>query len=127
MSLKHGPHKIPQDEKYLSRDDIETSTKKKAGGQKVPNEGDGVLSDDGSDTLLSCSKSSTLSSKKSSKGKLDPDKLDENDYVPKDVQVIDWINEQKSPRRYRWHWILILVILFSLAILIPVLIIKLHK
>jgi hypothetical protein len=125
MQPKYGPHQIPHDEKYLSRGDFDTQVQKKGGGGMAPKgRRSTVLSDDGSDTLVGSTKGSNFGSKKSSKGKLT--KFEKEDYVPKDVQIIDWIKEQKSPRRRRW-WILLIVILFLGAILIPVLVIKLQQ
>jgi len=86
----HGPHRIPHDHKYQSRGDLERKTESKGGG--------GVLSGDGSDTLVNSSKGSNFDSKKSSKGGIGPPKLPKDDEcIPKSKSVLitDWIKEQR--------------------------------
>jgi hypothetical protein len=65
---KYGPHKIPHDHKYQSRNDFEPKAERRGGGG-------GVLSDDGSDTLVNSSKGSNFGSKRSSKGNWDRQSL----------------------------------------------------
>jgi hypothetical protein len=124
MEPNYDPHKIPYDEKCLSPDDFDPKTEKKEGEGIGPQRRESaVLSDADSDTLVGPSKVSIFGYKWTKFSK-----LGKEDYFPKEDQVVDWIKDQKSPRRRRW-WILpvFIIILILCAILIPVLVVKLPQ
>jgi hypothetical protein len=112
---RHGPHRISHDHKHQSRGDFERNAESKGGG--------GVLSDDGSDTLVGSSKGSNFGSKKSSKSKNGPPKFPkDDDYAPKSALITDSIKEHRPRRRLRWCILLLLAV-----IAIPLLVIKVQS
>lgn len=113
---RHGPQRIIHDHKHQSHDDFDHKADCKGGA--------GVLSDDGSETLVDSSKGSNFGSKRSSKGKFGSQKVPkDNNYIPKSILVTDWIKEQRPRRRFRW-WILALLFILLAVILIPVLVVR---
>jgi hypothetical protein len=116
MMVDFGPHRIPHDYKYQSKDDFDPAARRK---------GADLHSVDGSTTLVGSSED-IPEPEKSIKSKFPPEHINKDEHVPKVVRIIGRIHNQQSQRRVYWSLLLTLIIIL-VTILVPVLVTKLKQ